>query len=189
MRWMKASALVVGFYITLFILGIYRNIEMYRELKDNIVDKNIILNSVKASTINGQDDLRNSRYEVLGEYARVHLLESIYAGENRILKNEKDEICPQVKHEIKGNEIIVRKMEFKIRNKGIRREGLSASKNKERNYFYAYGNRYHRKMSCEERKGVDIRIFSSMEEAAKEGLFPCEHCILKNLEKEGKKEN
>lgn len=183
---MKVSALIVGFYIALSILGIYKTMELYGEFRENEIAKNNLLNSVKASTLNAQDDFRRSRYEVLADYAESYLLGAIYHSENRILENEKREALAQSYYEVDGDRVLVKKGRTGLGKGGTRREKLSASKNKERNYFYAYKSVYHRKKDCRGRKGEGVRIFSSMEEAAGEGLFPCEDCILRNLKERGK---
>lgn len=175
----KISILVGIITFSLFVSGLIKNADIYHEFRKMRIEHSNLNAAVKAASTNAQDDFRLEAYGVLMDYSSKQLSESLFMSEKKVLENEKREILKRIEEKI-GTEGVQAFLKRKRNGKnGIRGRGSAMSKLRERLYFYAAGTHYHKTKDCKEFETSESgERFSIMEEAAKKGYFPCEHCMM-----------
>lgn len=178
MNLQKISIIFVVFSFSFLMIGSVKSVALQNFLREGIIEKNNFMNSVRASHTNVMDDFRGERFAGLSPYKHKNLRESLSYSEDRLLEYEKNEIFEKIYHEMKeqGSKILVKGS--RLNRNGFRNKKMGWAEMNERSYFFGYVGRYHRREDCERGREGKAAVFSSMEEAARNGFFPCEHCIL-----------
>lgn len=181
MNLQRGSIFFLSLYLGFISSGSIQKIKIYDELIRAAVGKKNFMNAVKDSCTNVMDDFRGGRYLPLSSYSYENIDNSIFHSEERYLDMERKEVLANLLKTKKGERIIVSYKGTEMKKQGMRRGKLAMAKISERKYFYGYLKRYHKRKDCGNHMSIEMSLFSSMEEAAKKGFFPCEKCILRNM--------
>lgn len=174
----RISMVFVSFYLIFLVGGIIRIVEVSTMIRERMLEERRVGQAVKAGGSHGMDDFRLYPFEVKETYAYNHLISSLEASESRFLEHEKKEMETELFMKAERGEIQVSLRGRKPNRRGGRSNYFSKAKIEERNFFYGYEKKYHRTKKCKIATPFRMQVFSSMEEAAEKGFFPCEYCIL-----------
>lgn len=178
---MSLSKISILFFIisfSLLLTGSIRIIKIYDALREGLIEKKNFFHAVKVSGIDAMDDFSEERYEGEEQYFLDNLEASLIQADDGFIPYDRDEILASLSHLFKGEGLKVFTEGRGLKREGMRFTSFAGSKIKERFYFYAGGKHYHRNKSCPFLKIGSKKVFSSMEEAAKQGFYPCEVCIM-----------
>lgn len=174
----KISILLAIFSFSFFVIGTVKLIETYDFFREGLIEKKNFYHSVRAASINIMDDFRGERFMGLSPYSFRNIDHSLFHAEDRISDDEKDGIRAKLKKKLDNEGIRVFLGGYKVNRRSLGSSKMGKSLMVERKYFYGYEGAYHRKKKCQNRFHKEMDIFSSMEEAARNGYFPCKYCIL-----------
>lgn len=175
----KVSSIVFSLIFLITILGLCRITFIYIYFRNSVIAKNKLIETVKVSTSDVQDDFRGERFGLLNDYVKRHTLRSIDGSRDLLTNNDKKAILSKY-----GSAAYTDKAGLFIKN----HEGRAAykhniykaySKNRERIYFYEVQGIYHSSDCYILQNHLGSRkVYSSMEDCAINGAEPCVKCIL-----------
>lgn len=172
------SGFIAMFYLAFVCLGSLRQQKLYNEIRNGKIEKENFLNAVKSSSSHVMDDFREAAFKPLNSYVSHHLKQSMYRSGERIGEVEKNEVTKNLRQKLQGNLIYAYDRGGFSSYEGIRRCKLGGAEMAERIYYYGFKRRYHIHSFCKNQNPLRCEIFSSMEEAANRGYYPCETCVL-----------
>lgn len=164
----------------LSLAGMIKDYSLFFKLENAILKKNEVIEITKAGATDAQDDFRNSKYDVVKEHSADNLIKDLYAKREELSKTERQMLIGNYKRRIDGETLSVKPYKDVFNYNYMKNIFRVRSKNTERIYYYSHNGIYHSDYYCSNLSGDmgKIKIYSSMEECALSGSFPCVKCIL-----------
>lgn len=176
----RISILFSIFSISFLLAGSIKLIDTYDLLREGLIEKKNFFKGVRAASIDVMDDFRGEKFGGLNFYREKNTQNSLFYSENRLLENEQNILKANLKMNFEKEKANVLLRRANLDRRGLRTFRTAQSRIKERLYFYGFRGFYHKEKMCMGRLNEKIFIFSTMEEAARQGFFPCKYCILKS---------
>ena len=153
--------------------------EMHIRLEKEMFKDNERMEIAKAGAIDSQDDLRDTRYDLLREYSENNLKKYLFGAKGSVSDNELQVMLSHYSDKISLDSIFIKNKRMAT-NRYLTDIYRVRAKNRERIYYYEADNVYHKVniCSCLKADKSKVSIYSSMEECALSGAFPCRKCIL-----------
>ena len=113
-------------------------------------------------------------------YLEDNIIKDLFGKRESVSKTEGEMLIQGYLKKI-NEDIIFLKPKKDIRHNGFLKNVYKIhSESKERIYYYAFNNIYHNSYFCSHLPSnkEEIKVYSSMEEGALSGNFPCKKCVL-----------
>ena len=168
------------FAIILALLGSIRIQALFAELTEGILIQNEIMEMAGAGTSDAQDDFRNTKYDLVKKHSEDNLKKYLFGKRESVSGIEEKILLSEYLNKINEDILLLKPRKDISYNGYLKNIYKLQSANKERIYYYAFNNIYHNSYICSHLpsdKGK-IKVYSSMEECALSGAFPCKKCVL-----------
>ena len=168
------------FAIIFALLGSIRIQALFAELTEGILIQNEVMEMAGAGTSDTQDDFRNVKYDLVKKHSEENLKKYLFGKREAISGIEGKILLSEYLNKINEDILMLKPKKDISYNGYLKNIYKLQSTNKERIYYYAFNNIYHNSYICSHLpsdKGK-IKIYSSMEECALSGAFPCKKCVL-----------
>ena len=168
------------FAIILALLGSIRIQALFTELTEGILIQNEIMEMAGAGTSDAQDDFRNAKYDLVKKHSEENLKKYLFGKRESVSGIEGKILLSEYLNKINEDILLLKPKKDISYNGYLKNIYKLQSANKERIYYYAFNNIYHNSYICSHLpsdKG-EIKVYSSMEECALSGAFPCNKCVL-----------
>ena len=153
---------------------------LFAELTDGILTKNEVMEMAGAGVSDVQDDFRNAKYDLVKKYSEANMKKYLFGKRESVSGIEGKTLLSKYLNKI-NKDILFLKPKKDIRYNGYLKNIYKLqSADKERIYYYAFNNIYHNSYTCSHLPSDrgEIKVYSSMEECALSGAFPCKKCVL-----------
>ena len=168
------------FAIILALLGSIRIQALFAELTEGILIQNEVMEMAGAGASDAQDDFRNAKYDLVKKHSEENLKKYLFGKKESVSGIEGKMFLSEYMNKINEDILMLKPKKDIIYNGYLKNIYKLQSANKERIYYYAFNNIYHNSYICSHLpsdKG-EIKVYSSMEECALSGAFPCNKCVL-----------
>ena len=168
------------FAIILALLGSIRIQALFAELTEGILIQNEVMEMAGAGTSDAQDDFRNAKYDLVKKHSEENLKKCLFGKREAVSGIEGKILLSEYLNKINEDILLLKPKKDISHNGYLKNIYKLQSANKERIYYYAFNNIYHNSYICSHLpsdKG-EIKVYSSMEECALSGAFPCNKCVL-----------
>ena len=168
------------FAIILALLGSIRIQALFAELTEGILIQNEVMEMAGAGTSDAQDDFRNAKYDLVKKHSEENLKKYLFGKREAVSGIEGKILLSEYLNKINEDILLLKPKKDISHNGYLKNIYKLQSANKERIYYYAFNNIYHNSYICSHlpsEKG-EIKVYSSMEECALSGAFPCNKCVL-----------
>jgi len=168
------------FAIILALLGSIRIQALFAELTEGILIQNEVMEMAGAGTSDAQDDFRNAKYDLVKKHSEENLKKYLFGKREAVSGIEGKILLSEYLNKINEDILLLKPKKDISHNGYLKNIYKLQSANKERIYYYAFNNIYHNSYICSHLpsdKG-EIKVYSSMEECALSGAFPCNKCVL-----------
>ena len=168
------------FAIILALLGSIRIQALFAELTEGILIQNEVMEMAGAGTSDAQDDFRNAKYDLVKKHSEENLKKYLFGKREAVSGIEGKILLSEYLNKINEDILLLKPKKDISHNGYLKNINKLQSANKERIYYYAFNNIYHNSYICSHLpsdKG-EIKVYSSMEECALSGAFPCNKCVL-----------
>ena len=168
------------FAIILALLGSIRIQALFAELTEGILIQNEVMEMAGAGTSVAQDDFRNAKYDLVKKHSEENLKKYLFGKREAVSGIEGKILLSEYLNKINEDILLLKPKKDISHNGYLKNIYKLQSANKERIYYYAFNNIYHNSYICSHLpsdKG-EIKVYSSMEECALSGAFPCNKCVL-----------
>ena len=168
------------FVIILALLGSIRIQALFAELTEGILIQNEVMEMAGAGTSDAQDDFRNAKYDLVKKHSEENLKKYLFGKREAVSGIEGKILLSEYLNKINEDILLLKPKKDISHNGYLKNIYKLQSANKERIYYYAFNNIYHNSYICSHLpsdKG-EIKVYSSMEECALSGAFPCNKCVL-----------
>ncbi len=168
------------FVIILALLGSIRIQALFVELTEGILIQNEVMEMAGAGTSDTQDDFRNAKYDLVKKHSEDNLKKYLFGKREAVSGIEGKILLSEYLNKINEDILLLKPKKDISYNGYLKNIYKLQSTNKERIYYYAFNNIYHNSYICSHLpsdKG-EIKVYSSMEECALSGAFPCQKCVL-----------
>ena len=166
--------------IILALLGSIRIQALFAELTEGILIQNEVMEMAGAGTSDTQDDFRNAKYDLVKKHSEDNLKKYLFGKREAVSGIEGKMLLSEYLNKVKEDTLLLKPKKDISYNGYMKNIYKLQSANKERIYYYAFNNIYHNSYICSHLpsdKG-EIKVYSSMEECALSGAFPCQKCVL-----------
>jgi len=161
-------------------LGSIRIQALFAELTEGILIQNEVMEMAGAGTSDTQDDFRNAKYDLVKKHSEENLKKYLFGKRESVSGIEGKILLSEYLNKINEDILLLKPKKDISHNGYLKNIYKLQSANKERIYYYAFNNIYHNSYICSHLpsdKG-EIKVYSSMEECALSGAFPCNKCVL-----------
>ena len=168
------------FAIILALLGSIRIQALFAELTEGILIQNEVMEMAGAGASDAQDDFRNAKYDLVKKHLEENLKKYLFGKRESVSGIEGKMFLSEYLNKINEDILLLKPKKDISYNGYLKNIYKLQSANKERIYYYAFNNIYHNSYICSHLpsdKG-EIKVYSSMEECALSGAFPCNKCVL-----------
>lgn len=150
---------------------------LYYKTEKGLYEKNEAIEMAKTGATDVQDDFRNTEYNLVKIYSEDNVEEHLFGSKGTVTETERQILEAGYKDKIIENSIFIQPKKHENSMKNIYKV---KSENKERIYYYEFNNVYHSSKFCSHLSSAKngMKIYSSMEECAISGAFPCIKCVL-----------
>ena len=127
-----------------------------------------------------QDDFRAAKYNLIKKHSEDNLKKYLYGKRESVSGIEKKFLLSEYLNKI-NEDILFLKSKKDIRYNGYLKNIYKIkANNKEAIYYYVFKNIYHNSYFCSHLPSdkEELEAYSSMEECALSGAFPCIKCVL-----------
>jgi len=176
----KISSLISLFVIIFALLGSIRIQALFLELEKGILSENEVIELAVAGVSDAQDDFRNAKYDLVKKHSEDNLKKYLFGKREAVSGIEGKILLSEYLNKINEDILLLKPKKDISYNGYLKNIYKLQSTNKERIYYYAFNNIYHNLYICSHLpsdKG-EIKVYSSMEECALSGAFPCPKCVL-----------
>ena len=153
---------------------------LFAELTDGILTKNEVMEMAGAGVSDVQDDFRNAKYGLVKKYSEDNMKKYLFGKRESVSGIEGKTLLSKYLNKINKDILLLKPKKDISYNGYLKNIYKLQSADKERIYYYAFNNIYHNSYICSHLpsdKG-EIKVYSSMEECALSGAFPCKKCVL-----------
>ena len=153
---------------------------LFAELTDGILTKNEVMEMAGAGVSDVQDDFRNAKYDLVKKHSEENLKKYLFGKRESVSGIEGKTLLSKYLNKINKDILFLKPKKDISYNGYLKNIYKLQSADKERIYYYAFNNIYHNSYICSHLpsdKG-EIKVYSSMEECALSGAFPCKKCVL-----------
>ena len=138
---------------------------VFTDTERGILVKNKMMEIAKSGAADAQDDFRLSKYDLSEGHVKEHIKKELYGTKEDLSETERQIVLSEY---LDSSEKDTRDV-YRVR-----------ANNTERIYFYEADNVYHSSYLCShlpsDKSGISV--YSSMEECALKGAYPCKACVL-----------
>ena len=168
------------FAIILALLGSIRIQALFTELTEGILIQNEIMEMAGAGTSDAQDDFRNAKYDLVKKHSEDNLKKYLFGKREAVSGIEGKILLSEYLNKINEDILLLKPKKDISHNGYLKNIYKLQSANKERIYYYTFNNIYHNSYICSHLPSNKdaINVYSSMEECALSGAFPCNKCVL-----------
>ena len=168
------------FAIILALLGSIRIQALFAELTEGILIQNEVMEMAGAGTSDAQDDFRNAKYDLVKKQSEENLKKYLFGKRESVSGIEGKMLLSEYLNKINEDILLLKPKKDISYNGYLKNIYKLQSANKERIYYYAFNNIYHNSYICSHLPAnkEEIKVYSSMEECALSGAFPCKKCVL-----------
>ena len=168
--------------IILALLGSMRIQALFANLNEGILIQNEVMEMAGAGAGDTQDDFRNSKYDLVKKHSEDNLKKYIFGKRESVSVTEGKMIMQDYFNKINENVLLLKPKKDIRYNSYLKNIYKIRAVNKERIYYYTFNNIYHNSYICSHLPAnkEEIKVYSSMEECALSGAFPCKNCVLGN---------
>jgi hypothetical protein len=168
------------FAIILALLGSIRIQALFAELTEGILIQNEVMEMAGAGTSDAQDDFRNAKYDLVKKHSEENLKKYLFGKRESVSGIEGKMLLSEYLNKINEDILLLKPKKDISYNGYLKNIYKLQSANKERIYYYAFNNIYHNSYICSHLPAnkEEIKVYSSMEECALSGAFPCKKCVL-----------
>lgn len=176
----KASTLTALFILAMTLGGIVRLCNIYLLLREEIIFENNLTEIVKAGATDAQEDFRKSGTELVQAYTEENMLRAAEGSRELTADNERKALLNKAYYKYGGEEVGTVKRYERYNVKYNEDLYKVRAKNAERIYFFVFNSIYHNSQFCSNLETGSSKpgIYSSMEECALSGAYPCIKCVL-----------
>ena len=166
--------------IILALLGSVRIQALFAELTEGILIQNEVMEMAGAGTSDAQDDFRNAKYDLVKKHSEENLKKYLFGKRESVSGIEGKMFLSEYLNKINEDILLLKPKKDISYNGYLKNIYKLQSANKERIYYYAFNNIYHNSYICSHLPAnkEEIKVYSSMEECALSGAFPCKKCVL-----------
>ena len=168
------------FAIILALLGSIRIQALFAELTEGILIQNEVMEMAGAGTSDAQDDFRNAKYDLVKKHSEENLKKYLFGKRESVSGIEGKILISEYLNKINEDILLLKSKKDISHNCYLKNIYKLKSTNKERIYYYTFNNIYHNSYICSHLPSNKdaINVYSSMEECALSGAFPCNKCVL-----------
>lgn len=168
------------FVIILALLGSIRIQALFAELTEGILIQNEVMEMAGAGASDTQDDFRSAKYDLVKKHSEDNLKKYLFGKREAVSGIEGKILISEYLNKINENIILLKPKKDISYNGYLKNIYKLQSANKERIYYYIFNNIYHNSYICSHLPSNKdaINVYSSMEECALSGAFPCNKCVL-----------
>ena len=168
------------FVIILALLGSIRIQALFVELTEGILIQNEVMEMAGAGTSDTQDNFRNAKYDLIKKHSEDNLKKYLFGKREAVSGIEGKILLSEYLNKINEDILLLKPKKDISYNGYLKNIYKLQSANKERIYYYAFNNIYHNSYICSHLPSDkrEIKVYSSMEECALSGAFPCQKCVL-----------
>ena len=168
------------FAIILALLGSIRIQALFAELTEGILIQTEVMEMAGAGTSDAQDDFRNAKYDLVKKHSEENLKKYLFGKRESVSGIEGKMLLSEYLNKINEDILLLKPKKDISYNGYLKNIYKLQSANKERIYYYAFNNIYHNSYICSHLPAnkEEIKVYSSMEECALSGAFPCKKCVL-----------
>ena len=166
--------------IILALLGSMRIQALFANLNEGILIQNEVMEMAGAGAGDTQDDFRNSKYDLVKKHSEDNLKKYLFGKRESVSGIEGKILLSEYLNKINEDVLLLKSKKDISHNGYLKNIYKLKSANKERIYYYAFNNIYHNSYICSHLPAnkEGIKVYSSMEECALSGAFPCKNCVL-----------
>lgn len=153
---------------------------LFAELTDGILTENEVMEMAGAGVSDVQDDFRNARYDLVKKYSEANMKKYLFGKRESVSGIEGKTLISKYLNKINKDILFLKPKKDISYNGYLKNIYKLQSADKERIYYYAFNNIYHNSYICSHLPSDNggIKVYSSMEECALSGAFPCKKCVL-----------
>ena len=162
------------------LLGVIKTQEVFTMFTEGILAENEVIEMANAGVSDTQDDFRNSKYNLVKKYSEDNLKRYLFGKKESVSEIEGKILLSKYLNKVNKETLLLKPKKDISYNGYIKNIYKLRSKNKERIYYYVFNDIYHNSYVCSHLpvNKSELKVYSSMEECALSGAFPCVNCVL-----------
>ena len=157
---------------------------LFSGLVSGMLAENEVMEMATAGASDVQDDFRSAKFKTVKRYSEDNLKKSLFGKRESVSGTEGILLLQEYLNNITEDIVLLKPKKDSKYNGYLRKIYKAKASDKEKIYYFAFNSNYHSSYYCSHlpsNKG-EVKIYSSMEECALSGFFPCKKCVL-GLEK------
>lgn len=165
--------------IVLVLSGMVETYAVFTDTERGILVKNKMMEIAKSGAADAQDDFRLSKYDLSEGHVKEHIKKELYGTKEDLSETERQIVLSEYLDSSEKDilSLLPKRGNYSKYTRDVYRVRAN---NTERIYFYEADNVYHSSYLCShlpsDKSGISI--YSSMEECALKGAYPCKACVL-----------